>query len=97
MKQKKLLRLKEIQVYRDCGTLFIVMTGALSGNVILLMHFKGGKHYPGVAIFAVAAYTFYKTIISIVNLIKARRIKAPLLMAIRCIQISSKMKRGYNQ
>lgn len=73
MKQKKLLRLKEIQVYRDCGTLFIVMTIALIGNVILLMYSKGRKHYPGVAIFAVAAYTFYKTIISIVNLIRSEK------------------------
>lgn len=76
---------KEVKVYHDCGILFIIMTIALVGTVILLIHSKGGKYYPGVAIFAVAAYTFYKTILSIVNLVKAQKSKAPLLMAIRDI------------
>lgn len=77
--------LKEIEVYRNCGILFMVMTATLAGTVILLMESKGQKYYPGVAIFAVAAYTFYKTIISIINVVKAEKLKAPLLMAIRDI------------
>lgn len=85
MERTKEIMMKEIHVYRDCGILFIFMTIALIGTVVLLLHAKGGKHYPGVAIFAVAAYTFYKTIISIINLIKAGKLKAPLLMAIRDI------------
>lgn len=44
-----------------------------------------GKRYPGFLIYAVAAYTFYKTIISMINLIKVWKYKSPLLMAIRDI------------
>lgn len=77
--------LKEIEVYRNCGILFIIMTAALAGTVVLLMELKGQKYYLGVVIFAVAAYTFYKTIASIINLVKAEKLKAPLLMAIRDI------------
>lgn len=83
--QTKKQMLEEIRVYRNCGILFIVMTIALGGTVILVTHAKGGKHYPGVAIFAVAAYTFYKIIISVINLVKAGRLNSPLLMAIRHI------------
>ena len=32
-----------------------------------------------------AAYTFYKIILSIINLVKVRKLKSPLLMAIRDI------------
>lgn len=83
--QIKDLMLGEIRVYRNCGILFLLMTIALIGTVVLLIRAKGGKYYPGVAIFAVAAYTFYKTILSIINLVKAGKRKAPLLMAIRDI------------
>lgn len=74
-----------ISVYRRCGILFIIMTAALAGAVILLVHAKGGKHYPGFTIFAVAAYTFYKIIIAVINMIKAGKLRSPLLMAIRDI------------
>lgn len=71
--------LKEIEIYRSCGILFIIMTATLARTVFLLMELEGQKYYPGVAIFVVAAYTFYKTIL------KAEKLKAPLLMAIRDI------------
>lgn len=38
------------------------------------------KYDPGVAIFAVAAYTFCKAIVSIINLVKAEKLKTPLLI-----------------
>lgn len=85
MEWTKELALKEISVYHSCGVLFVIMTIALVGTVILLLHAKGGMHYPGVAIFAVAAYTFYKVIVSIVHLARAGKLRVPLLMAIRDI------------
>lgn len=76
---------KEIAVYRTCGVLFIIMTAALLGAVILLIHSEGGKNYPGFTIYAVAAYTFYKIIISAINMVKAGKLKSPILMTIRDI------------
>lgn len=75
----------EISVYHKCGILFLMMTAALCGMVILMVLKEEGKSYPGFLIYAVAAYTFYKLIISIVNLVKVRKLKSPLLMAIRDI------------
>ena len=61
------------------------MAVVLCGAVVLLIREEGGKHYAGFLIFAVAAYTFYKIILAVINLIKVRRMKSPLLLAIRNI------------
>lgn len=79
------LMAEEISVYHKCGILFLIMTVALGGMVILLVCGEDGKRYPGLLIYAVATYTFYKITISIVNVVKVRKFKSPLLMAIRDI------------
>lgn len=85
MGMTKELMLDEISVYKRCGVLFIIMTIILGGAVVLMVVSEEGKNYPGFTIYAVAAYVFYKIIISIVNVVKSRKMKAPLLMAIRDI------------
>lgn len=79
------LKLQEIKVYRNTGILLLLITIALGGAVILLVNREGGKNYPGYMIFVVAMYTFYKAIISIVNIIRVRKMKSLLLMTIRNI------------
>lgn len=81
----KELAVEEISVYRYCGILLIFMTIALAGAVVLLVHSEGGKTYPGYTIFIVAMYTFYKVIAAVINVVKAGKLKSPLLMAIRSI------------
>lgn len=76
---------REITIYQQNSTLFIVMSIVLGGMVILLEHSLGGKTYPEITIYAVAAYTFYKITLSIVHVIKAGRLQSPLLMIIRKI------------
>lgn len=83
--KKDELLAEEISVYHKCGILFLIMTAALGGMVILMVCEEEGKRYPGFLIYAVAAYTFYKITISIVNLVKVQKFKSPLLMAIRDI------------
>lgn len=78
-------REKEIAVYRKSSVLFIIMAVVLGGMVILLESSLGGKNYPGFTIYAAAAYAFYKITLSIVNLIKVRKQKSPLLTTIRRI------------
>lgn len=83
--QNEELLAEEISVYHKCGILFLVLTVALGGMVILMVFEEEGKSYPGLLIYAVATYTFYKITVSVVNLIKVRKFKSPLLMAIRDI------------
>lgn len=75
----------EISIYHKCGILFLVLAVVLGGMVLLMVNEEGGKSYLGFFIYAVAAYTFYKVILSVVNLVKARKSNSPLLMAVRDI------------
>lgn len=84
-KKEDVRREAELFFYRRCGIWLTMLTIALVGTVILIFHEKGGKQYPGYLIYAVAGYTFYKIIMSVVNLRKVRRFCSPLLMAIRDI------------
>lgn len=76
---------KEIRVYRRNSTLFLFMAVVLSGAVILLQNSEGGKNYPGFMIYAVAAYTFYKIIMSTIQVIKVGKRRSPLLSITRRI------------
>lgn len=76
---------QELSVYQNCGILFILLTIALGASVIQMVYFDKGYSYPGTLIFAVAAYTFYKIVLAIINIVKAGRLKSPLLMTIRYI------------
>lgn len=79
------LKVRELKIYGYCGFMFTVMSVALFGAVIILTHGKGGKTYPGLMIYTVAVYTFYKMIISVVNMIKAKKEKSYLLTTLRNI------------
>lgn len=78
-------RAAEWNVFRNAGILLSFITLVLGGAVVLLLHEEGGKVYSGYLIFAVAAYTFYKITISVINMIKVQRMKSPLLLTIRNI------------
>lgn len=85
IKDMKKRRKEEISVYKKNSILFLFMALVLGGAVILLEHSIGGKNYPGFTIYAVAAYAFYKIIISTINMIKVGKQKSPLLTIIRKI------------
>ncbi|MDO4304015.1 MAG: hypothetical protein Q4D94_08865 [Bacillota bacterium] len=76
---------RELSVYRRNSILFILMAVVLAGAVILLLNAQGGKNYPGFMIYAVAAYTFYKIIMSTIQVIKVGKRKSPLLSITRRI------------
>ena len=79
------VRRKELSVYRNCGILLILLTIVLGASVIQMVYSDQGHNYPGTLIFAVAAYTFYKIILSVINVVKAGKLKSPLLMTIKNI------------
>ena len=76
---------RELSVYRRNSIMFIFLAVVLAGAVILLLHAQGGKDYPGFMIYAVAAYTFYKIIMSTIQVIKVGKRKSPLLSITRRI------------
>lgn len=85
VKQEKERLKKEIAIYQKNSILFILMAVVLGGMVILLEALAGGKSYPGYTIYAAAAYTFYRIIMSTIQLVKVKKRKSPLLRIIRKI------------
>lgn len=84
--QDERLRLsKEILVYRWDSMLFILMSIILFGMVILLYGSEGGNDYPGMTIYVVAMYSFYKIINSTIHLFKRQIRISPLLAIVRKI------------
>lgn len=83
--QNSNLEKREVKVYRNCGIMLSVMSIALGGAVIMLVSGEGGKSYPGLMIYAVATYTFYKLTMSIISMVKARKEKSVLLITLRYI------------
>lgn len=78
-------RQKENSVYRICGLLLMLVTAALTVVVFLLGYSSIEKSYPGFMIYAVATYSFYKITMSVINLVKVRKLNSPLLSSIRNI------------
>ena len=75
----------ENYIRRNCGILLLIMTIALGVIVTLISTKEGGKEYPGYLIYVVALYTFYKIIISIVQMVKVSKMGSHLLGTVRNI------------
>lgn len=79
------LEIRAWKVYRNCGIMLSVSSFALGGTVIVLVSGQGGKSYPGLMIYAVATYTFYKLTMAVINMVKARKENSLLLTTLRNI------------
>ena len=70
-------RAAEWRRYRLCGVMLVLMNVALAGVVVLVVHQNGSFHYAGYLIYAMALYTFYITIMAVVNLVRYRKYQQP--------------------
>lgn len=77
--------LQKLQICRFCGMLLSAMTLALNISVALMVNAGSAKHYPGFLIYAVATYTFYKVIMSVVNLCRAKMSRNVYVSVLRYI------------
>ena len=79
----------EFRYYRTCGIILLFMNQALVGIVVYMINQNRGFSYPGMLIYAMAAYTFYITILAIVNLVKFRKHGSPVLSASKVISLTA--------
>lgn len=83
--------LSEWRRYRLCGIVLLLMNQALTGIVLFIVHQNRGYDYPGILIYAMAAYTFYITITAVINLVKFRKHGSPILSAAKAINLVAAM------
>lgn len=80
-------KIAELRRYRLCGVMLLMMNLALTGIVIFMVHQNRGYEYPGMLIYAMAAYSFYAVTIAVVNVIKFRKHGSSILSAAKAINL----------
>lgn len=81
--------LQEYKRYRLCGMIMLVLNLSLTGIVFQMVWQNKSYSYPGILIFVAATYTFYTVIVSIIDLIKYRKYKSPVLSAAKAIRFAA--------
>lgn len=77
----------ELRRYRLCGIMMLFMNQALAGIVVFMVHQNKGFDYPGVLIYAMALYAFYAVITAVLDIVRTRRHKSPILSAAKAINL----------
>jgi hypothetical protein len=72
---------------RICACILLLVNLSLSGAVLMILYQSKGYDYPGIMIYVMALYTFYSTIIAIVNIIKYRKLGSPVMSAARIVSL----------
>lgn len=75
----------EIVCYRRTAWLLFLLNFPMSGMITLMVLTDSGCFYPGYVIYLSAMYTFYTVIMSIVNLVRFRRLGSPILYAAKVL------------
>lgn len=88
LEDKQLIRKKELSVIKTDGILLLVLNLALSGAVLLTIAQDTAKRYSEIMVISIAAYTFYKITMALINMIKVRKTQSPILITIRNIGVA---------
>ena len=76
------------KIYRMCGLLLIILELALTAAVTEMVLSENPSAHTEITAIASAAYAFYKITLAIYNMIKARRLRDPLLQSFRNINLT---------
>ena len=75
----------ELRSYRKTAWLLFLLNIPMGGMITLMVLTDSGYSYPGYVIYLSALYTFYSTILAIVNLVKFRKLGSPILSAAKVL------------
>ncbi|MCM1148675.1 MAG: hypothetical protein NC319_01130 [Butyricicoccus sp.] len=81
----------ELRRCKSCGVMLLVMSQALAGVVIFIVHQNKGFDYPGILIYLMALYSFYSVITAVVNLVRYRKHGSPVMSAAKAVNLVAAM------
>ena len=81
----------EYRCYRRTVWLLFLLNIPMGGMIVLMVRTNSGFFYPGYIIYLSALYTFYTMAVSIVNLVKFRKLGSPILSAAKVLNFVSAM------
>lgn len=79
---------RKLKTYRGCGISLMVLDVAMCVAVTQMVLSEHTVSHEGMMILVIAMYTFYKAIMAVTNLVKASRIKDPIVLSLRDINIA---------
>lgn len=82
-------RLGELKRSRLCAYILMTVNLALSGAVLMMVYFNRGFEYQGFLIYVMAMYTFYITTTAIIDMVKYRKYKSPVMSVSKVIKLAS--------
>ena len=79
----------ELRCYRRTASLLFALNIPMGGMILLMVLTNSGYSYPGYVIYLSALYTFYMVILSVVNIVKSRKLGSPILSATKVLNFVS--------
>ena len=74
---------------RSCAYILLLINLSLSGAVLMILYQHRGYDYPGVMIYVMALYTFYALTMSIVDMVKCRKMGSPVMSTAKIVSLSA--------
>ena len=74
---------------RICAYILLLINLSLSGAVLMILYQSKGYDYPGIMIYVMAMYTFYALTMSIVDIVKYRKMGSPVMSTAKIVSLSA--------
>ena len=81
--------LSEWKSSRICAYILLLINLSLSGAVLMILYQHRGYDYPGMMIYVMALYTFYALTMSIVDIVKYRKMGSPIMSTAKIVSLSA--------
>ncbi len=81
--------LSEWKRSRICACILLLINLSLSGAVLMILYQHRGYDYPGIMIYVMAMYTFYALTMSIVDIVKYRKMGSPIMSTAKIVSLSA--------
>ena len=79
---------KEWKRAKVCAFILLLINLSLSGAVLMILYQSKGYDYPGILIYVMALYTFYAFTMSIVDIVKHRKMGSPIMTTAKIVSLS---------
>lgn len=77
--------------YRIAGWVILLVHLTVTGLVFMMIHQGQAEEYPGFMIFATAAFTFYKLITAMIDVVKDRKHRSPVDSSVYLLDLTQSM------
>ena len=81
--------LSEWKRSKVCAYILLLINLSLSGAVLMILYQHKGYDYPGMLIYVMALYTFYALTMSIVDIVKYRKMGSPVMSTAKIVSLSA--------